>query len=96
MTRKKTAKTCLTCGANFMGFARSTYCCTKCRDLYNRERRAEQKKLWKKMKAKEADRQNGKTSCVEEANKIIRWIDEHYKKTGVLLSYGKAVAAMRK
>lgn len=96
MSKRKSSKSCLHCGTNFIGYARSLFCCDVCRRLYHREARAEKKRLWKMQKARQEERQNGKVSDVEEANKIIRWIERHYKETGVLLSYGKAVAFMER
>ena len=72
------------------------FCCEECRRAYNREARAEKRRLWKMQRARKVEENNGKPSSLDEVNKILKWIEKHYQETGVLLSYGKAVAFMQK
>lgn len=78
---------CRHCGAVFIGYANSQYCSAECRRRAENLRKKDGRKR-RRMRA--APLSEGMT-----VRDVLAWIERHYEKTGVLLSYGKAVARLR-
>lgn len=80
---------CEICGKEFTArMARYKYCSDKCRRAAIREKA---RNSWHQQ---ERARKSRKTMPCKgmSVHAVILWIREYYEKTGVLLSYGKAVA----
>lgn len=83
---------CKVCGKIFL--ARSSqysYCSQVCRKRGIREGNAAYHRR-KRREEKEMQQPQRKSAPTMSVHAVIVWIREYYEKTGVLLSYGKAVA----
>ena len=81
--------TCDICGLTFVAKTnRTRYCSDICRNAAKRE---SQNKAQRKQRKKKKEKPNPINANMS-FDDVQAWIQKHYKKTGVLLSYGKAVA----
>lgn len=72
---------CRVCGTVFTGYANSWYCSAECRRRAAKIRKKDGRKR----------RRSSERMTVQD---VLVWIQKHYEETGVLLSYGKAVARL--
>lgn len=89
----KKERVCHVCGTVFLGNASKKYCSPHCQQIgrtkalsRNRAKKEREKRAFEKQ---EPTLRNAPSMTVRD---VLRWIQRHYEKTGVLLSYGKAVA----
>ena len=82
-------RTCYSCGKEFLGKWEKKYCSPECRrrGFSSAVQRRRSKRLILEKKPQPRKRTEPTMSIAD----VLRWIDRHYEKTGVLLSYGKAV-----
>ncbi len=81
---------CRHCGTVFTGYANSRYCSAECRRRAAKIR----KKDGRKRRSIFSEARAGRSSERMTVQDVLVWIQKHYDETGVLLSYGKAVARM--
>lgn len=80
--------TCDICGATFIAKTkRIKYCSNTCRAMAKRE---SQNKAQRNQRKKKREQLNPIKTSVS-VDDVQIWIQKYYKRTGVLLSYGKAV-----
>ncbi len=93
MRKAKERITCCSCGATFEGHPNAMYCSDECRRLGKKKssiRNYHRNKSKPKAEKRPAKLQKKSVTV----NDVLQWIQQHYERTGVLLSYGKAVTIM--
>ena len=81
---------CYNCGKTYIGPANTRYCSAECRAFV--------KKMQNKRKKKTAEIQSKVSGPFRgmTVSEVLRWIDQYKEKTGILVSYGKAVMLIEK
>ena len=82
-------RTCYSCGKTFLGKWEKKYCSPECRrrGFASTVQRRRQKRIVMVKKPQPRKKTEPKLSIAD----VLAWISRYYEKTGVLLSYGKAV-----
>ena len=90
MRKAREQITCCSCGATFEGHPNAMYCSDSFRGLGQKKSsiRYYHRNKSKPKAEKHTSKFQKKGVTVDD---VFRWIQQHYEKTGVLLSYGKAV-----
>lgn len=83
---------CKCCGSEFEIGRGRKYCSEICRLKMGRINSAEKNR--RRREARKHERERPAVSKGLTVKDVMDWIQRHYEETGVLLSYGKAVAKM--